>query len=144
IAGVHDRRPLSDVVDDARAEFVGGRGPRIVAERAQALDHRRLLENGDDLRVQAIDNRRRNARGREQTLPTRHHVARNTGVGDGPAAPPGARLGPWGGAKVRAPPVTASARSLPSLTNSMSAAAGSIMKSRRLPTRSSAAGALPR
>src|SRR5262249_11060117 len=83
IAGVHDRRPLGNVVDDARAEFVGGRGPRIVAERAQTLHHRRLLENGDDLRVQAIDDRRGKTRGREQTLPTRHHVAGNTGLGDG-------------------------------------------------------------
>src|SRR5262249_52492090 len=119
----------------ACAEFLGGRGPRIVAERAQTIHHRRLLENGDDLRVQAIDNRPGNARGGNQTLPTRHDVAANAGFGDGRDV----------GKREKALPPAHRERAQPAvLTNSTSAAAGSIMKSRRLPMRSSAAGALPR
>src|SRR5262245_16362807 len=89
VRALDHRRPFGDVGLHPRAEFRRACRVGLVADGAQPLDHARLLENGHDLGVEALDRRRRQPPGPCQAE-TRY-----------PGTPDSAMVGTSGSAKKR-------------------------------------------
>ena len=68
---------------EAALEFLGARRRRLVAERAKEFGRRRLVEDADDLGIEASEDRIWQPRRSDQPLPRNYLVPRKTTFGDG-------------------------------------------------------------
>ncbi len=62
--------PYCDIGSEPALEFLGARRRRLVAERAKQFGRRRLVEDADDLGIEASEDRIWQARWSDQPLPS--------------------------------------------------------------------------